>query len=117
MLYDDFHSLLRGLPPSTKQLIRHLPHIQKTVQQWLDTDTAIKLTHNLDGSLLLVPPVLAYGKRQSAQLFFALPKSIPFKAAGIRVGWGEHFGQAIEEKVRSFQMDNLARRLSMNQPV
>ncbi len=96
-----FHSLLRGLPPSTKQLIRHLPHFQKTVQQWLDTDTAIKLTHNLDGSLLLVPPVSVYGQRPSAQLFFALPKSIPFKTAGIRVGWGEHFGQAIEEKVRS----------------
>lgn len=117
VLQADFHSLLRGLPPSTKQLIRHLPNFQKTVQQWLDTDTAIKLTHNLDGSLLLVPPVLSYGKRPSAQLFFALPKSIPFKAAGIRVGWGEHFGQAIEEKVRSFQMDSLARRLSMNQPV
>jgi hypothetical protein len=112
-----FHSLLRGLPPSTKQLIRHLPHFQKTVQQWLDTDTAIKLTHNLDGSLLLVPPVSVYGQRPSAQLFFALPKSIPFKAAGIRVGWGEHFGQAIEEKVRSYQMDSLARRLSMNQLV
>ena len=112
-----FHSLLRGLPPSTKQLIRHLPHFQKTVQQWLDTDTAIKLTHNLDGSLLLVPPVLVYGRRPSAQLFFALPKSIPFKAAGVRVGWGEHFGQAIEERVRSSQMDSLARRLSMNQLV
>jgi hypothetical protein len=71
----------------------------------------------LDGSLLLVPPVLAYGKRPSAQLFFAPPKSIPFKVAGVRVGWGEHFGQAIEEKVQSFQMDILTRSLSMNQPV
>ena len=109
-----FHSMLRGLPPSTKQLIRHFPHFQETVQQWLDTDTVIKLTHNVEGSLLLVPPVLAYKKRPSAQLFFALPKSIPFKAAGIRVGWGENFSQAIEEKVRSSQMDSLARRLSMN---
>ena len=98
-----------------RQLIRHFPHFQETVQQWLDTDTAIKLTHNVEGSLLLVPPVLAYKKRPSAQLFFALPKSIPFKAAGIRVRWGENFSQAIEEKVRSSQMDSLARRLSMNQ--
>jgi hypothetical protein len=49
-----FHSLLRGLPPTAKQLVRHFPFFQKTVQGWLDTDTAIRLTHNLDGSLLLI---------------------------------------------------------------
>jgi hypothetical protein len=112
-----FHSLLRGLPPTAKQLVRHFPFFQKTVQGWLDTDTAIRLTHNLDGSLLLISPESVYGKRLSAQQFFTLPKSFPFRAAGIKVGWGEQFGQVIEEKVRSSQMDTLARKLSQNQVV